>query len=80
MRVPADDTVVFVEVRSRADGARGLPEETVGPRKQARIRRGASAWLVAHDLWDKVPVRFDVVAITGEADAPDLRWYPAAFE
>ncbi len=80
MRDPTDGTVVFVEVRSRADDARGLPEETVGPQKRARIRRGATAWLVREGLWERVPVRFDVVAITGEAAAADLRWYRAAFE
>ncbi len=58
------DTVVFVEVRSRADARAGSPLETINRRKRARVRRTATAWLVARDLWEKVAVRFDVVGIT----------------
>ncbi|MCY1010311.1 YraN family protein [Nannocystis pusilla] len=57
------DTYVVVEVRSREDDRAGLPEETVDPRKQARLRRGAAAWLVGRDLWETVAVRFDVVSV-----------------
>ena len=58
------DTVVFVEVRSRADARAGSPLETINRRKRARVRRTATAWLIARDLWEKVAVRFDVVGIT----------------
>ncbi|MFZ6180382.1 YraN family protein [Nannocystis pusilla] len=84
------DTYVFVEVRSREDDRAGLPEETVDPRKQARLRRGAAAWLVGRDLWETVAVRFDVVSVliaasddSGEdlsAKAPRITWIPGAFE
>ncbi|RMG99760.1 MAG: YraN family protein [Deltaproteobacteria bacterium] len=60
-----DGTWVFVEVRARAEGRRGRPEETVGPAKRRRIVRGATGYLVAHDLWERVPVRFDVIAVEG---------------
>lgn len=84
------DTYVFVEVRSREDDRAGLPEETVDPRKQARLRRGAAAWLVGRDLWETVAVRFDVVSVliaaSGDsvedlsAKAPRITWIPGAFE
>jgi putative endonuclease len=81
------DTYVFVEVRSREDDRAGLPEESVDARKQARLRRGASAWLVGHDLWDCVAVRFDVVSVlvgdqSGDQtiEAPKITWIPGAFE
>lgn len=87
------DTYVFVEVRSREDDRAGLPEETVDPRKQARLRRGATAWLVGRELWETVAVRFDVVsvlvgddAISSDRDtaertkAPRITWIPGAFE
>jgi putative endonuclease len=84
------DTYVFVEVRSRGDDRAGTPEETVDSRKQARLRRGAAAWLVGRDLWETVAVRFDVVSVlTGDdslaADgprekAPRISWIPGAFE
>jgi putative endonuclease len=81
------DTYVFIEVRSREDDRAGLPEETVDARKQARLRRGATAWLVGRDLWERVAVRFDVVSVlTGErtdeesTEAPKITWIPGAFE
>ena len=57
---------VFVEVRSRASDERGHPLETVDAAKQRRIVRGATAWLVARGLWERVDVRFDVVAVVDD--------------
>lgn len=71
----AGDTIVFVEVRGRSDDRRGHPFETVDLRKQARIRRAATGWLVARGLWDQVAVRFDVIAVVGD----ELEWLPNAF-
>lgn len=68
--------LVFVEVRSRATDEHGSPLETVDRRKQRRIIRAATAWLVAQGLWERVEVRFDVVAVVG--DTP--QWIRDAFE
>jgi putative endonuclease len=70
------ETIVFVEVRKRSDDRLGHPLETVDARKQARIRRGATGWLVAHGLWEQVAVRFDVVAIVGD---DRVEWLKDAF-
>ena len=53
--------VVFAEVKTRRSRALGAPETAVDARKQARLARGAAAWLrehpgVAHRM------RFDVIA------------------
>ena len=56
------DTLVFVEVRSRASSAGYLPEETIGRRKMVRLAATAEAYLARHP-WDGL-CRFDVVAIT----------------
>jgi putative endonuclease len=57
--------LVFVEVRSRADGDHGDASFAVGRGKQRRVARVAE-----HYLHDRRPpcdtCRFDVVAITGE--------------
>ncbi|HEY8379583.1 MAG TPA: YraN family protein [Nannocystis sp.] len=77
------DTYVFVEVRSREDDRAGLPEETIDVRKQARLRRGATAWLIGRDLWERVAVRFDVVSVlvgAENAEAPRITWIPGAFD
>lgn len=63
-----DDTIVFVEVRGRSDDRLGHPLETVDARKQARVRRAATAWLVREGLWERVAVRFDVVALVGDGE------------
>lgn len=69
------ETLVFVEVRGRRDARLGHPFETVDARKQARLRRGATGWLVANDLWERVATRFDVVALVGD----DIEWLRNAF-
>ncbi len=59
------DALVFVEVRSRADGTRGSAEESVNPAKQRRIARVATAYLTARRP-EFDACRFDVVGITGD--------------
>jgi putative endonuclease len=76
----AVETIVFVEVRSRAHLERGSPIETIGPRKRARLRRAATAWLVAQDLWEKIAVRFDVVGIHTSATVDRVVWIANAFD
>lgn len=55
-------TVAFVEVKTRARLRWGHPLLAVDPRKQAEIRRVASAWIQRHgrpaDLY-----RFDAIAV-----------------
>lgn len=74
---PAGPTHVFVEVRSRASSEHGSPLETIDRAKQRRIVRAATAWLVAHDLWERVEVRFDTVTLEND-EAP--LWLRGAFE
>jgi len=59
------DTLVFVEVRSRADGAHGSALDTVGGAKQRRIARVAAHYLAARHPTARA-CRFDVVGITGD--------------
>lgn len=55
-------TLVFVEVKTRADEAHGRPEESVTPAKQRQLRRLAQGYLMLRAAGE-VPCRFDVVAI-----------------
>jgi putative endonuclease len=55
-------TLVFVEVKARADESHGRPEESVTPGKQRQLRKIAQGYLVAHPS-PGVDCRFDVVAI-----------------
>ncbi len=56
------DLLVFIEVKTRRDERFGRPEEAVGPRKQARLVRLASAYLARKRLSDRT-CRFDLVSV-----------------
>jgi putative endonuclease len=75
-----DPEYVFIEVRSRSRTDRGSPLETVSVAKQRHVIRAATAWLVEHELWDAVAVRFDVVGVAIGSDTLRIRWIPGAYE
>lgn len=68
-------TVCIVEVRARAPGALVSAFESIGPAKRRRIERAALEYLQRNRLGNR-PIRFDVVAVTGN----DLKWLKGAFE
>ena len=56
------DVLVFCEVKTRSSAAFGSPLEAVTPRKAARLRRLAAAWMRERGL--HVPdVRIDLVGV-----------------
>ena len=69
-----DGTLVFVEVRARADLRHGGAAASVGGAKQRSLVLAARHYLRRYATLP--PCRFDVVAIDGEA----LEWLPGAFE
>lgn len=58
----SEETLVFVEVKTRSNTDRGLPEEAVDAKKRKRYEMIAATFLGTYDAVD-VAVRFDVVAI-----------------
>jgi putative endonuclease len=56
------ETLVFVEVKARADESHGRPEESVTPGKQRQVRKIAQGYLLEHPS-PGVDCRFDVIAI-----------------
>src|SRR3954470_7311499 len=55
--------LVFAEVKAKAGDGFGDPAEMVGPEKQRRLRRAASAWLAAHPEHCGLSVSFEVIAM-----------------
>jgi putative endonuclease len=53
----------FVEVKEKRGADLGDPLEMVGPEKQRRLRRAASAWLAAHPDLADLEVTFEVLAV-----------------
>lgn len=69
------ETVVFVEVKYRANADFGGGEAAISLDKQRRLLAGAQAWLVEYG-WEDRSVRFDVVVAGGEIDNCTLQHYP----
>ena len=69
-----DGTLVFVEVRARAQTLHGGAAASVGATKQRSLVLAARHYL--RRFATLPPCRFDVVAIDGEV----LEWLPGAFE
>ena len=76
-----DETVVFVEVKTRKSDVAGEPEEAVDATKQTRLTKTAIGYLKFHKLTE-CPVRFDVIAITWptQVKRPLIKHYQNAFE
>src|ERR1043166_1099205 len=75
-----DDTLVFIEVKTRTREDFGRPIEAVGLQKQKRISRGALAWLRLLDNPD-ILFRFDVVEIIiAEGAKPRIELVRNAFQ
>jgi putative endonuclease len=77
--VDSDGTVVFVEVKTRADEDLTSAESAITSAKKARLTKAASYFLATHNIKDR-PFRFDVVAIVlGQKGRPQIRHYENAF-
>ena len=73
-------TLVFVEVRARADDECGTAAESVTDAKKRQVSRVAAEYLVVHGITDR-PCRFDVVTIDQAfAVTPVVTIYPDAFD
>lgn len=72
-----DDTLVFVEVKARANIMYGNPEDAVTRRKMHLLVQAADAYLRSNML--DCEVRFDIITITGSPAKPYIRHYEHAF-
>jgi putative endonuclease len=57
-----DDTLCFIEVKTRKSNKKGWPREAVTPAKQKKIIHGALGYLQKKKLHD-AKVRFDVIEV-----------------
>jgi putative endonuclease len=75
-----DDTLVFVEVKSRRSEELQRPVDALGTDQKRRISRGALTWLRMLDNPD-ISFRFDVVEVILAADEkPRLELIQDAFQ
>ena len=77
--VDSDGTLVFVEVKTRANEDFSPSESAVTKPKKIRMLRTARYFLAANEIEDR-PCRFDVVTIVlGEKGPAQIRHYENAF-
>jgi len=77
--VDTDGTLVFVEVKTRANEDFSPSESAVTKAKKTRMLRTARYFLATNDIEDR-PCRFDVVTIIlGEKGPEQIRHYENAF-
>lgn len=57
-----DGDLVFVEVKTRSNEDRGMPEDAIGKNARKRNERIAIDYLATHDFCD-MKVRFDIISI-----------------
>ncbi len=74
-----DQTIVFIEVKTRNGDEFGGGAAAVTPWKQRRIAQMAVDYLSRNKLHDK-PCRFDVVTVDIKDGAPEIVVYTSAFD
>ena len=73
--------LVIAEVRTRSSEAYGGAAASVGRLKQRRIIRAAAQLLQQHRDYAALPVRFDVLIVSGlNSAAAQVNWLRHAFE
>lgn len=74
------DTLVFVEVKTRANENFGRPSAAVNRAKRRRLSRAAIRFLKNHKLRPSY-IRFDIVEVIGDPDSktPEIRHIQNAF-
>ena len=77
--VDTDKSLVFVEVKTRANEDFSPSESAINKAKKTRMNKAAKYFLACNDIEDR-PYRFDVVTIVlGQKGRPQIRHYENAF-
>lgn len=72
-----DDTIIFIEVKTRSSSFWGYPEEAISKRRIKRLVEAADYYIKANDITSDV--RFDVIAIIMKNDTPEILHFEDAF-
>lgn len=75
--------LAIVEVKTRSEGQRTVPESAVNAEKRRRLRKIGQYYLDTHETGE-LGMRFDVVSVTiplaaGKSKKPEIRYIPNAF-
>ena len=72
------DTIVFVEVKTRKNNAFGTPGQAVNKSKQARLIKTALYYLQSKNKYNE-NIRFDIVEVWFDRGVKDVNLIPNAF-
>lgn len=73
-------TLIFIEVKQRANNVYGGGLAAVSTVKQQRIIKTAMMYCATHNInFEQQASRFDVVAITGSTESFQIEWIKHAF-
>ena len=73
-----DETLVFIEVRTRQSSFRGWGEESITQKKAHRLQAIAAFYVLEQGYKSWPSIRFDVVAIRWIGVNPEIKWIKAA--
>lgn len=71
------DYLVFIEVRARVNEQFGGGVASITYAKRQKIIKTTSHYMLKHKVYDKFPIRFDVISLDGKAGA--ITWIKDAF-
>ncbi|MCU0286569.1 MAG: YraN family protein [Acidobacteria bacterium] len=74
-----DETICFVEVKTRGTDDYGLPEEFVDDRKRRKIIRAAKVF-TGDKKYENFYVRFDIISVLGEGGNIEINHITHAFQ
>ena len=72
-----NNTIIFVEVKTRSTEHFGYPESSVDAAKQKNLALAADEYLERNSI--EMDVRFDIVSIVMKQDKPDIHHIEDAF-
>lgn len=74
-----EETLAFVEVKTRRTASGPPPEASVGRKKRQRLARLAQYFMQCEQI-RRVNVRFDVIAVDLSGDQPEMTHFESAFD
>lgn len=72
-----NETIIFIEVKTRSSEKFGYPEESVNESKKAKLKETAINYLEQRSLQNEI--RFDIISITITKDKTDIYHIEDAF-
>jgi len=74
-----DETLCFIEVKTRGSDDYGLPEEFVDRRKRQKIIRAAKVF-IGKKIYEDFYVRFDIISVLHKDEETEINHITHAFQ